>query len=85
MTRRDRLMATLQGRPVDRPAVSFYELNGLDEDPFNHDPYNIYNLSLIHIYSGRQSAGSITQERFVGNNSLSEPGAAVCICRDYRF
>ena len=43
MTRRDRLMATLQGRPVDRPAVSFYELNGLDEDPFNHDPYNIYN------------------------------------------
>jgi len=32
MTRKDRLMATMRGGPVDRPAVSFYELNGLDED-----------------------------------------------------
>jgi len=43
MTRRERLMATLEGKPVDRPAVSFYELNGLDEDPCNDDPFNIYN------------------------------------------
>ena len=35
-------MATLRGEPVDRPAVSFYELNGLDEDYNNPDPYNIY-------------------------------------------
>jgi len=42
MTRRDRLMATLQGQPVDRPAVSFYELNGLDERPEDSDPFNIY-------------------------------------------
>jgi len=41
MTRRERLMATLEGKPVDRPAVSFYELNGLDEDPCNDDPFNI--------------------------------------------
>lgn len=43
MTPRQRLMATLRGEPVDRPAVSFYELNGLDEDPTDADPYNIYN------------------------------------------
>lgn len=42
MTRRERLMATLRGKPVDRPPVSFYELNGLDEDPTNADPFNIY-------------------------------------------
>jgi uroporphyrinogen-III decarboxylase len=28
MTRRERLMATLRGQPVDRPAVSFYEIGG---------------------------------------------------------
>jgi len=36
-------MATLRGEPVDRPAVSFYELNGLDEDCSNLDQFNIYN------------------------------------------
>lgn len=35
-------MATLAGKPVDRPAVSFYELNGLDENPHDTDPLNIY-------------------------------------------
>ena len=43
LTRRERLLATLRGEPVDRPAVSFYELNGLDEDPADPDPYNIYS------------------------------------------
>jgi hypothetical protein len=28
---------------VDRPAVSFYELNGLDQNPDNPDPLNIYS------------------------------------------
>lgn len=36
-------MATLQGDPVDRPAVCFYELNGLDEDPTDPDPFNVYS------------------------------------------
>ncbi len=36
-------MATLRGEPVDRPAVSYYEINGLDENPKNDDPYNIYS------------------------------------------
>jgi len=35
-------MATLRGEPVDRPAVSFYELNGLTQQPENQDPFNIY-------------------------------------------
>ena len=42
MTRRERLMTTLRGEPVDRPAVSFYEINGLDQDPDRDDPFNIY-------------------------------------------
>jgi hypothetical protein len=43
MTRRERLMATLRGEPVDRPPVSFYEIGGFLIDPDNPDPYNIYN------------------------------------------
>jgi hypothetical protein len=43
MTRRERLMATLRGQPVDRPAVSFYEIGGFRIDPDDSDPYNIYN------------------------------------------
>jgi len=43
MTRRERLMATLRGEAVDRPAVCFYELNGLDQKPEDPDPYNIFN------------------------------------------
>ncbi len=42
MTRRERLMRTLRGEAVDRPPVSFYELNGLDENPEDPDPFNIY-------------------------------------------
>jgi hypothetical protein len=43
MQRRDRLMNTLRGQPVDRPAVSFYEINGLDERADYPDPFNIYS------------------------------------------
>jgi uroporphyrinogen-III decarboxylase len=43
MNRRQRLIATLRGEPVDRPAVSFYELNGLDENCEDTDPFNIYS------------------------------------------
>ena len=42
MNRHDRLMATLRGEPVDRPPVSFYELNGLDQDPESDDPFTIF-------------------------------------------
>ncbi len=36
-------MATLRGEPVDRPAVSFYEIGGFSVDPDDPDGYNIYN------------------------------------------
>jgi len=41
-------MATLRGEPVDRPPVSFYELNGLDENPEDDDPFNIYSHPSWH-------------------------------------
>ncbi len=46
MTRRERLMATLRGEPVDRPAVSFYEIGGWKLDPDDPDPFSIYNSCL---------------------------------------
>lgn len=43
MTRRERLMATLRGEPVDRPAVNFYEIGGFQIDPSDPDQFNVYN------------------------------------------
>jgi len=43
MTRRERLMATLRGEPVDRPAVNFYEIGGFDIDPDDADEFNVYH------------------------------------------
>jgi Uroporphyrinogen decarboxylase (URO-D) len=43
LTRRERLMATLRGKTVDRPAVSFYEVGGFKVDPEDPDRYNVYN------------------------------------------
>ncbi len=43
MNRRERLMATLRGEPVDRPPVCFYEVGGQAVDPLDPDPFNIYN------------------------------------------
>jgi len=43
MSRRERLMATLRGEPVDRPAVNFYEIGGFQIDPSNPDEFNVYN------------------------------------------
>ena len=43
MTRRERLMATIRGEPVDRPPVSFYEINGFSQDPADESPFNIYS------------------------------------------
>jgi hypothetical protein len=36
-------MATLCGKPVDRPAVNFYEVGGFRIDPSDPDEFNIYN------------------------------------------
>ncbi len=43
MNRRERLLATLNGKPVDRPPVNFYEIGGFKVDPNDPSPYNIYN------------------------------------------
>lgn len=43
MNGRERLMRTLRGEPVDRPALSFYEIGGFDVNPADPDPFNIYN------------------------------------------
>ncbi len=43
MTKRERLMATLRGEPVDRPAVNFYEIGGFDVDPSDPDEFNVYH------------------------------------------
>jgi len=43
MTSRERLMATLCGAPVDRPAVNFYEIGGFDVDPSDPDEFNVYH------------------------------------------
>ena len=43
MTRRERLMATLRGEGVDRPAVNFYEIGGFDIDADDPDEFNVYH------------------------------------------
>ena len=43
MTRKERLMATLRGAPVDRPAVCFYEINGYTQREDDPDPFNVYS------------------------------------------
>ena len=43
MNKRERLMATMRGETVDRPPVCFYELNGLDQNPDDPDPFNIFS------------------------------------------
>jgi Uroporphyrinogen decarboxylase (URO-D) len=42
MTRRERLLATFQGREVDRPAVSFYEIGGWKMD-VSDDEFTVWN------------------------------------------
>jgi hypothetical protein len=36
-------MATLRGEPVDRPAVNLYEIGGFIVNPYDPDPFNVYN------------------------------------------
>lgn len=43
MTGRERLMATLRGEQVDRPAVNFYEIGGFQIEPQDPNPFNVYN------------------------------------------
>ncbi|HNS33233.1 MAG TPA: uroporphyrinogen decarboxylase family protein [bacterium] len=42
MNRRERLLATFQGKPVDRPAVCFYEIGGFSMKA-DGDEFNVWN------------------------------------------
>jgi len=61
MNSKQRLMASFRGEAVDRPAVSFYEINGYRQNPNDPDPYNIHNdpswLPLIRL--AREESDSI--------------------------
>jgi len=48
VTNKERLMRTLNGQPVDRPPVSFYELGGYHQDPHDTHEYNIYSHPSWH-------------------------------------
>ena len=43
MTRRERLMRTMRGQPVDRPPVSFYEIGFFNYNVDDPNPYNVHN------------------------------------------
>ena len=43
MTRRERLMATLRGKTVDRPPVSFYEIGGWKMTPDPDNEFAVWN------------------------------------------
>ncbi len=43
MTRKERLLNTLQGKAVDRPPVSFYEVDWYVDRGEDPDPYNIFH------------------------------------------
>ena len=43
MNRRERLLNSLLGKPVDRPCVNFYEVGGFLVDHFDKDEFNVYN------------------------------------------
>jgi hypothetical protein len=77
MTRRERLIATLKGETVDHPPVSFYELNGLDENPNDKDPFNIYNhpswLPLIEL--AKEKTDRIILRGLIFDNVLPDPSS----------
>jgi hypothetical protein len=43
MNRKERLGRTYAGKTVDRPPVSFYEIDGFTQNPHDSNPYNIYS------------------------------------------
>ena len=90
MTRRERLMSTLRGEPVDRPAVSFYEIGGFDVNPADPDPFNVYSdpswrplLELAEDYTdlirmrepARTPAAENCRDEFFRNESWEEGGS----------
>jgi hypothetical protein len=79
MTRKERLMATLRGETVDRPPVSFYEINGLDENPNDTDPFNIYSnpswLPLIEL--AKEKTDRIVLRGIIFDDVLPDPASRI--------
>lgn len=91
MTRRERLMRTLNGQTVDRPAVSFYEIDGFRQDRSPENPYNIYSdpswAPLLDLAAEETDVMSPASVRILNNgNALSAPFLApenMVECREY--
>ncbi len=84
MTRRERLMKTLNGETVDRPAVSFYEIDGSQnmDDP---DPFNIYNhpswKPLIEL--AREKTDRIVRRGITFKNAPPDPCEELTLIKRY--
>lgn len=68
-------MRTLEGLPVDRPPVCFYELNGIGEDPHDPGPFNVFNdpswLPLLELTRDRTDRIVLRDVRF--HNAPPDP------------
>jgi len=87
MTRRERLMATLRGQAVDRPAVSFYEVGGIKCHPLNPDPFNVYNAPdwrpLLHLAENHTDLIRLMSP--VRARSIDPTGSASSLARNEFF
>jgi hypothetical protein len=83
MNRRQRLMATLRGESVNRPPVSFYEINGLDQDPHEPDPFNIFSHPSWHplIELARDESDRIVGRSVPLINGSVDPVEALTQCK----
>jgi hypothetical protein len=70
-------MATLRGKPVDRPAVNFYELGGFDVDPSDPDEFNVYNdPSWLPLLKLAEEHSDLIRMRSPVKSRSHEPAAA---------
>ena len=86
MTRRERLLSTLQGLPVDRPAVNFYKISAGVLDPDDPDDFSFYGdpdwRSLIHLAEERSDI--IRYGRPIFTQSADNPREKFFSTREYR-
>lgn len=82
MNRTQRLNAALTGKPVDRPPVCFYEIDGHSENPENPDAYNIYTdpswKPLLELARDCSDRIVMRQVRFTGGHCMAETFTEHC-------
>jgi len=85
MNRRERLVRTMQGEPVDRPPVCFYEINGYDEQPEDSDSFNIFSdpswKPLIEL--ARDCSDRIVMRGILFHNTLPDPVDQIASVKTY--